>query len=473
MSDTSRIIIFGGNQPTKDSGAKLITIPWDALNERLELGDGDKVIIDLLSLDKIDDVDWVVFHNIINSKSMKSLITSGGSIIILGDPRFAMKMSIGPHVSRPDFLGFTGISFDWEEGEGEPVVAAEDMDASNPLSTYLGFLNYWHYALTGCKTPNPSGFVTAWTPEKVKLTKRTIARTRTGADIAFELNFEPSKVVRKVNPNIKEAEEEETIEYGSILFLPRIDLSPPETISLVTRTLCDLAFLTEEPEWAASMPVPGQKEIQNKMMQIERQIAELENTLEAARPMLKSKRAFLRLLYDCGTSLDEVVRNVFTVLGANVTAPVDDNGESGWISVDVGGDQMEGVLEIKSTEEPQCKEEDLHRLSQWVSKGIREQQKRFKGIYISSNSTDKPPKERPNPFDMTFAEISKLHQFVVITTPVLWELYVLKCARKLDLELFWNRLFLTDGLFDIKPLRPKVKPAATPSTKKESKPTPA
>ena len=141
-------------------------------------------------------------------------------------------------------------------------------------------------------------------------------------------------------------------------------------------------------------------------------------------------------------------------LGAHVEDPSEPGKEDGWIVVSFGEKNYEGVLEIKSTKSDQFNEDGRKQLLDWIDRGIRLREKKYKGIFIGNSAVDKPLKERPWAFSDSWQKSSKLSEICAIKTEDLYTIYLLKQSGKLDIEKFWKTLFETDGIFDIKQFLP-------------------
>jgi hypothetical protein len=131
--------------------------------------------------------------------------------------------------------------------------------------------------------------------------------------------------------------------------------------------------------WQAGLPKPHESLIESHG----KAQAEREKTREC-----------LKLLYERGDQLEVVVRDILRGLGAHVEDPENPGKEDGWVTVQVSGQILEGVIEVKSTKNPQFGEDGIRQLLDWVDRGIQLRQKKYKGLFFGNSSVDKVINER-------------------------------------------------------------------------------
>lgn len=256
------------------------------------------------------------------------------------------------------------------------------------------------------------------------------------------------------------------IPYGLIYFLPEVSLDEDETLLIVLRDFCDAASELPEPEWVSGFNVPGQKAIDEKISQIRTTLSEQQAALEKAMIERVKARACLKLLYEREFALEPIVREILRELGATVEDPVEKNKEDGWVTIQVAGKDHEGVLEIKSAKSDQFSEDGRRQVLDWIERGRTLRGKNYKGIFIGNSAVTKPLKslsDRPDAFSDSWRRAAKLSQICAIKSEELFLIFLLQKQGKVNLDDFWNNLFATDGIFDIKPFLPKESKQTTPS----------
>jgi hypothetical protein len=241
---------------------------------------------------------------------------------------------------------------------------------------------------------------------------------------------------------------------GELVFLPEIELDNDQTILLVLSDLCGIESDLPEPGWVEKLEAPGQKQVDEEIRTIQDEIASRFKDLEAAEARRTQSRECLKLLFGRGTSLEQAVRSVLRDLGAHVEDPTEVGKEDGWVTVKFPDETLEGVLEVKSTKNPQFGEEAIRQLLDWVHRGVQLRRKKCKGICIGSNCVDKPLAERPWAFSDSWEQSAELHGFVALKSEDLYRLHVLNASGKLDRAAFWKSLFNTNGVFDCSPYNP-------------------
>jgi hypothetical protein len=164
----------------------------------------------------------------------------------------------------------------------------------------------------------------------------------------------------------------------------------------------------------------------------------------------------LKLLCESGGALEQVVWSVLEVLGAEVERPEERNKEDGWITVQIAGETLEGVLEVKSTDRPHFTVGGLRQLYEWIERGIMFWQKRYTGIFVGNSSIKEPPRDRPWPFNVNWVKDAELRNFAAIRSEDLHVIYLLDRTDRLNRDEFWQQLFSTRGIFDMRPYQGKL-----------------
>lgn len=237
-----------------------------------------------------------------------------------------------------------------------------------------------------------------------------------------------------------------------IIFLPKINKNEDETMQIVLKDICGIEAELPLPEWLDDFKAPGQTECDKQIEIIKSNINGLYNDLKLAYEERDKKRTCLKLLYEREYVLEPATRTILRELGAHVEDPEEPNKEDGWIVVKIEDKKFEGVLEIKSTKSDTFNEEGRKQLLDWIDRGRRLRSQNFKGIFIGNSAVDKPLNERPYPFSDSWQKNAKLSEICAITTDDLYRIFILKSNGNLNITKFWELLFSTNGIFDIKPL---------------------
>ncbi len=461
-----RIAVFGARGYRGTEARPITCFPWDRISSSINPSDYDVLVINLLSLQDQSTVDWRAFLEVMNLQSTMQVIDNQGAIIVLGDPRFRVQYSPPPRydipnsaVAEADFLAWTGLIFNWD---GRPGTSIEfNAEYWSQYARYLRNLRRWNYSLRGCE-PDNNSFSQVFNVEtlrrssvEVNVSPVTICANRYGGGLAFEIRL---SLVRR-SPT---AASEILQEFGPLIFLPKVDLDNQEALEIILTDLCGVDLTPREPEWLASVVAPGQASIDGEIASIEDEIQSLVGRLDARYAEREASRRFLQLLYAREEKLEPAARDVLRALGGDVEEPQESNKEDGWVVVRLPDRTLEGVLEIKSTRNPQLGEGAIRQLREWRDRGIDMRQKVYKGILVASNAVNAPVWERPDAFSGSFRNSLRLGSFVAVKAEDLYILYVLKARGRLDIDEFWGRLFDTNGVFDIAPYRVLLEPGEFP-----------
>jgi hypothetical protein len=432
---------------------------WDHVSKIGNLRDYDTIILNLLTCNP-EKVDWAAFESILNPWVTSEITSPGGAIITLGDPRFSIRRKDreGKEVEEP-FLNWSGLTFLWDNEAGDTLVSVNDYQHRG-YDEYVKHLSRWDYSLRECELDldvlSKLYHVAQMGEKGIKLAiqKDVVCRSRYQTAICFVLN-----VVMKRRPTSRYAAEEEIVQsLGPLLFLPRIDLDDDQTLMLVLKDLCGVESTLPEPAWITDIVAPGQKAIDDVICEVNARLESLHGDLVLAEKRRAEARACLQLLYERGTPLEISVRDILRRLGAHVEDPPEVGKEDGWITVQLGGQTFEGVLEIKSTKNDQFGEDGLRQLLDWVNRGVQIRQKKYKGIFIGNSAVDRPLKERPWAFSDNWKKSAEVGQLVALKSEDLYIIYILSTMGKVNPEELWREVFKTDGVFNSSAYRERLAP---------------
>ena len=159
--------------------------------------------------------------------------------------------------------------------------------------------------------------------------------------------------------------------------MPKVTLSEEETLERLLRDLLGVEVSAPEPAWIAEFKAPGQVEVNQDLAELGARIEELigdhDRKVEERAPL----REPLKLLYETGPPLEEAARSVMEALGAEVEWPGEESIRAdGWVTVRVGDQTFEGVLEVKGVKTKHFDFEGLRQLTDWIHHGISSRRSR-------------------------------------------------------------------------------------------------
>ena len=435
---------------------RLDCIPWTNLSEIISVRDYDIVVLNLLSIalpETRAKVDWRKFNQLLDFSAATDVLTHNGKIIILGDPRFEIPNLQG---GTQQFLCWTGADFEWDNQPGDSVKFDE---RNGMFKHYVKHLRTWSYSLRQCRL-NKIVFAERWDltdlerkGHRVSTPAVPVCVNRYGHSLAFAFFHRVTK-----DGQIK-------IPYGLTYVLPKLPLGEDETLQIVLRDFCDVAFESPEPEWLLDINIPGQKTLDERIAQINTVLVQQQAALKVALAERAQARTCLKLLYEDEYALASAVRSVLRVLGAEVEDPTEKGKDDGWLSIQIDDNKFHGVLGIASTASDHFAEDSWKQVVDGVERGRTSRNKNYKGIFVGNSSVTKPIRQlsdRPNAFSGEWRNAARQHQICAMRAEELFLIYLLHKQGKLNLDQFWVTLFTTDGIFDIRQfLRnvPKPSPA--------------
>jgi len=473
MSNRQRKIMLigatGYNQ--SDDEIRIDCFEWRKIQQIKNIKDYDVLILNLLKLDTEEarkKIKWKHFVSILNFEITRDIILNNGMIIVIGDPRFNIieetakmdggsKQIIKININTVNFLDWSGLVFYWDNKPGTTTIIECDYNHKE-FREYLKYLKDWKYSLSIVEISKEikDSFNNIEYNKKnnfeISIKKNKLCQNRYNNSLAFELRYQMLENVYTYRTVIKKLIQS----YGPMIFLPKIKLNEDETLLLVLEDICGIEMELPEPEWLKQYSAPGQAEIDKKIKEIKTKNEKLLNQLEEEQLKRENVRRCLKLLYETKHPLEPIVREIFQVLGAQVEEPKENNKEDGWIKVIIGGKTYEGVLEIKSTKSEQFGEEGRKQLLDWINRGIQLRKKKYKGIFIGNTAIGISPNNRPNAFSDGWVKSAELSEICALKSEELYFIYFLNSQKKINLNIFWEELFNTKGIFNIKDFLDKV-----------------
>jgi hypothetical protein len=355
---------------------KVVSARWDRLGRLGDLADYDTLILNLISRPKYDMSEWEHFKSVLNVSVMQRILAYDGRIVVLGDPRVELPNDGVENDNKYSFMSWTGPSFYWSTRSGVSVDVTYKGNRPR-YSTLLSKLKSYEYSLSMVEAN--MGVLSEifdlgrWKENGIHATVNVedLAVNRYMQQIAFTCRLAIMQKQKRGSHFIDDLPSRTIAVFGEITFLPDVGISEQDALTLVLRDTCGVPFAQSEPEWVTEIVPPYQQAIDDEIARVETELANLEETLLEQLEERKRRRECLRLLYDSGDTLEQAVRTVLRELGATVTDPETTEHEDGWVEVDVEGDRLRWVLEVKGVAGDQFGMDGLRQLSQWVERGAQ------------------------------------------------------------------------------------------------------
>lgn len=440
--------------------ARVECFAWNRLRKASNLADFDTVVINLLSFQDKERLDGGALRKALNVRTAQEVLRKrGGAFYVLGDPRFSVTWRSAEGEHSAPFLYWTGIDFAWDERSGDTI--ERDWRANRgPFKPFADSLSRWNYSLAAAR-PEPEGFAEVWNVDYLQgkghqpaVQIDAICDNSYGNHLLFSVSHAEEQIVYQYGVQILGTKDALS---GPVYFLPESGLSEEEALEFVLRELCGADVSAPEPEWVAEYVAPGQEEVDREIDELEARIEGLIRDHDGKIEERAEVRNPLKLLYETGAALEEAVRFVLEALGAEVEPPGEDRtNEDGWVTVRVGDETFDGVLEVKGVKTKHFNLEGLRQLTDWIERGRTHRRKTYTGLFVGNSSREDPPRRRIWPFNKNWVEQAEMRGYAAIRTEDLYALYLLDRTGMLNREEFWRELFSTKGPFDMRPHRKKL-----------------
>jgi hypothetical protein len=443
-------VLVVGHEKLAVSNPKISCCAWENLVNLPDIADFDVVVIDLVTLPGDgEDVNWSAFSKKFNVNVFLDVVENYGHVVVIGDPKLLIPVSEDRSGETESILAWTGFEFSFENVEGKNIRRSNDSKhkfASSylqKLQDYKWACTRWAYTRTKhAASRDESSLLAEYT--RVRPTETVLAWSRANHAVALRLDL-----VWEILLSWGRTWREERDTLGSLWLLPEINETAEETVRLILSDFFKMSLGTEEPSWASDMTLPNEEPLRQKLYAVEGLIAMLHSKKAELLAAIEDARKPLKLLYESGKPLEDVVLSVLESLGGQVSRPDDENEEDGWVSIKIGDEERHFVLEVKGANKNQLDERGLGQLSKWVWKGIKERQIRPKGVLIATAACNEPPSHRKPPFSNNFQKTAKLSGVAVLTGIDLLEAYRKHLEGLLDQDLFWQLLWETNGIVNL------------------------
>jgi hypothetical protein len=422
------LLVTDHNDHRSQPDHELDVVSWDNLPKIANAADYDAWVLNCTVLTKRDPpkvFSVEEFDVLFGNRAMQHVLAGGGEIFFIGDFRnsFFLPANVGTggvaprrsatvqtrqrvdpltsiikidHDPRPVAFGRTERTFHYD-------------DYNKVVYGYLDKVVSFDYSLKPKVEPGVSGIV-------------KLATTKFGTCLALRVEFGRANLV----------------------LLPSMGTTPEAETNYVLEKFLGLRVGAEPPSWADRLEVPGQMELNKALLETRAEIDNLLERLKGQAKQLTEKKRWKRLLFDDGLSLEEIVKESFELLGANVVKRTPEKDD---YRLEVPGHNP-CVLEVKGTRKDQFLRRDLRQLSEWIDQPMSEELVAVKGAFVGNASREKEPSSRGSMFDANNVEYAKLKQMVLMRSVDLYCVVLLTLLRTLNAAEFWEKFFACSGEFD-------------------------
>ncbi|MEH2174497.1 hypothetical protein [Nostoc sp.] len=434
-----RILVLGSAPHTR----QISSYAWDRLPESLNVADYDVVILNLepfLDQNFADNINierfpsWQHFAKLVFSQGSELIIIGQPTIYIGKNPRINISMWLPPLL--PELV----------------VDSGEEIRNIDPEFTYyFKYVRRWFFHRTSNYIPNEyiwTHYLNLVHPQADDLGIRyhSLAQTRFQEDIAFRMKFQALGVA---GGNFIDSQKPLAVLRisGDVICLPiPTEISAQEAVDLILQERYKLQFESTPPAWIEAYKLPHELPIEAEIDRCKDAIKQLEKELTAATIRLGEESRFRKLLYEQGeAALEPVVRDVLRELDAQVDEPKQPGKEDGRL-IDLK--QRRGMLEIKGLTH-QLKLREVRQLDQWVRDALIDEDWESKGILIVNAFRNEPLGNRGEPFPLNCIQAAKKSEQCLITTIQLYNALCALQRGELNLEIFWDTIFSTSGVFSL------------------------
>ncbi len=448
-----------------DERIQLTSHPWHRLSAIRNVAVFDEVIVNLVTLSVAKKLDLQAYENVFSIEHMGEILSHGGRIILLGDPRQQAFPSEVNHKETPFgratqtrnakwFLDWTRLGIQWDER----TCTAVQLDYTDHVDRvafdrYLATLDSSDYSL---RTINPDLVAIADAFEfdsgvlsrnKWNLAVKVMSFCKSRYNTALAGKIVPL-LVETAEPYLQSRSVNDTrvlASYGPIVFLPETRLTNDEALRMILEDAYGISLETEEPEWVQEVIAPRQKPVDDEITRLLEALQAAWTDHQERLAERAELRQILRLLYGHQMDLEVTVRDALRKLGAEIDEPIDKGKRDAWIKVNVDGEEQLAVLEVKSKKKGHFDINGLRQLYDWQLDGFSEFGIRAKQVFIGNASPLVPLEEREFPFGHNFDQQARAQGVIAFRSEDLYHVYRMVEDGELEASVFWKNLFTRSG----------------------------
>ena len=420
-----RVLVLGSEPHARSVTA----YSWEDFPPQLNVADYDVVILNLTPFSAKEPGPRGNLHTLLSWQQFARLLFSEGSeVIAIGVP--TTRLGSGTNTTVSWWLPYVP---DTVLDSGEEIREVEPA-----FGFYFSYVRRWSFHVTSELRPQigDPAYAQVVHPDAVSVVSSRmlpLAETRFQNAIGFNLRFQALN--RRGTP-LKES--------GNVIWLPPpTEASVHDAVDLILRERYDVGSERAAPRWIEDFKLPSQLPIEAEITKHEECIQQLRRELSEALRRLESASRFRKLLYEQGEdALEPVVRDAFRELGGLVEDPQQRGREDGRL-VDPTG--RKGMIEIKGRT-GSLRLADVRQLDQWVRDAIANENWDSKGILVANMYCNDPPGHRDGAFPDNCVGTAQRFGLCLMTTTQLFAALSSFQRNDLDLHMFWDALFNTNGV---------------------------
>jgi hypothetical protein len=420
-------------------------VEWKQAAAVQNLADYDGLLIDLAALKSdfaLHIFDGPEIDAVFDLNSWAHILGSGGKIYIVGDPQTQVTLpaSVGSfstgglprrhavpvpkHTAAQPLRAVLNVGKDPRPFDFRRIARIGESDNA-AIYKYLDRAREWNYSLSHLGIAQ--GLLQQLIARQVTLVSTTFGHTTFSTCIAAQWSCASPKGA------------------GNLVLLPSTASDPGADAAWVLREFLGIATAVPAPNWTDKLAVPEQRRLEKQISKRKETIGLLEGEIAVAEQALRHSRRWLRLLYDDGNSLEDIVKEAFEKLGGAVTKTSKEKDD---YRLHVA-EHLEAVMEVKGTHNAKFAIGSLRQLANWMDELIAEKGNSVKGIFVGNAGRTQPPTAREvKLFEQNNEKFAILKEIVIIRAMDLYCLVILATVGQLDLPAFWREFFDCKGPFD-------------------------
>jgi hypothetical protein len=407
---------------------------WSDIGKKeINLRDFDGVILDLSGLDeKASGVNWPEFQEILNFEiTLDVLYREGSFIYVIGNP-----FTNGHQYSVAEMLG---LKLKYVPGKGDSITKTKSFKNS-PFKDYLQKVKSYSYSFSAQS-------VTAEVVDRVErfsrhadVTSTSYLGNRSGYTIAAEIGI---NIFELTYNNYRT--DENPLFAGKLVILPAIDMELDGLTNMLLEVSSENSA-ESEPEWAGTIIVNGQPEVDALLIQNDEAAQKLNSEKKDLVQQKEVLRKSVEVLYKSGKPLEESIKFTLTDMGLQIIEPQTSDKVEFYITFK----EFKFVVEVKSTANETIDQKGLRQVIDWQNDAFDETGDDYKALVITSTQFDKPLDDRTEDIlPHNLQEYAEKRNIAVLTVKDMFNVSQMVQRGEITLDDFIKELASFDGLYKI------------------------
>jgi hypothetical protein len=393
------------------------SISWEEPCEVFNIGDYDRVIIDLTTLNTVKG-----YHSVYLESLYKFIFDASNTLIIVGNPERcgfinnSMYVSVLPIYQEPIL-----------EQQGTVINSIDE----NYQYYFRNVGNWNYYFLKDERALNISALEDMKKSFDGKISNIVVSYYH---EIAQNTYYKPISFISRYEA----VDKNRRLLYRSCLvkWFPPVTQNKDQSIRDLIENELGYSLQNIKPIWMNKYELPNASELSDSIKVKKEKSKKLQTEIKALEAKIEKENEFQKLLYENGTELEQIVMKALMELGCELLDTTEGNNEDLQM-LDPEGDKW--IIEVKGRK-GNLKRDDIRQLDEWVRNVMLDNEWQGFGLIIGNYQMEKSPDDREGIISDREQDALDRFNYSVLTTTEIFQMIVQKQKDEYDPYLVWKKL---------------------------------